>query len=133
MATDLLRRARLLEPTHGGHYYIQAQLELKGLRPDAARRTVEEGIQRDPQHAPLYRVLGSMQDRAGDAEGARASFRQGIDLNPSYAQLYHAWAKLEGRLGNWAGLAEINRLAQRSFPPSTGSLADELDDLLDGP
>ena len=124
MTTDLLRRAKLIEPDAGEHYFIQAQLEVKLAKVDAARRTLEAGLEVDPSHAPLYRVLGSLQDRAGDAEGARASFRRGIEFNPAYAQLYHAWAKLEGRLGNWAGLAEINKLAQLAFP---GALAQPLD------
>ena len=127
MTLELLRRAKLMEPRSGEHYFIQAQLEHKMLKPEAARQTVEAGLTIDPSHAPLYRVLGSMQDRMGDAEAARASFRKGVELQPSYAQLYHAWAKLEGRLGNWAGLAEINTLAQEAFPSST-----PLDQPLDG-
>jgi protein O-GlcNAc transferase len=68
-----------------GELYRQVGLfELRGGRPDAAARDLQQAVALDPQDWLAYHLLGHAYLRLGSPSSARAAWEQAVRLNPGF-------------------------------------------------
>jgi tetratricopeptide (TPR) repeat protein len=68
-----------------GELYRQVGLfELRGGRPDAAARDLQQAVTLDPQDWLAYHLLGHAYLRLGSPSSARAAWEQAVRLNPGF-------------------------------------------------
>jgi Tfp pilus assembly protein PilF len=66
---------------------------------DAARKSLEEVVQTDPNHTGAQQELGVIRLRQGDIDGARTALEIALKLRPDIPQTHYQLALVYARLG----------------------------------
>ena len=91
---EVVKEARAKFPKNTDFPKYELNIYLSEKKYDLARKTVQQGIQENPNEKESYYLLGGLNNELGNIDSAKWAYQKAIDLDPAYFEAQLDLAKL---------------------------------------